>query len=209
MNAALVIVDVQRDFLPGGALPVPEGDRVVPVANALSPRFELVVATQDWHPSDHGSFASRHPGKRPGDVVDLAGLPQVLWPDHCVEGTPGADFAPGLDLSRIHEVVRKGTDASIDSYGGFFDNGRRKATGLEGILRARGVEEITILGLATDYCVKATALDARRLGFATRIVLDGVRGVDLAPGDSERAVEEMRAAGVEAVRAAEVRELRG
>lgn len=209
MNAALVIVDVQRDFLPGGALPVPEGDRVVPVANALSPRFELVVATQDWHPSDHGSFASRHPGKRPGDVVDLAGLPQVLWPDHCVEGTPGADFAPGLDLSRIHEVVRKGTDASIDSYGGFFDNGRRKATGLEGILRARGVEEITILGLATDYCVKVTALDARRLGFATRIVLDGVRGVDLAPGDSERAVEEMRAAGVEAVRAAEVRELRG
>ena len=208
MKPALILVDIQNDFLPGGALAVREGDQVVPIANALMARFELVVATQDWHPPDHGSFAANHPGKRVGEVIDLAGLPQVLWPVHCVQGTRGADFAPGLERDRIVHVVRKGTDPSIDSYSGFFDNGptgSRKATGLEDYLRSRGVTDLYVMGLATDYCVKFTALDGRRLGFNVYLVLDGCRGVDLNPGDVERAVEEMRGAGVRIVCAAEVR----
>lgn len=200
----LILVDIQNDFLPGGALAVPRGDEVVPVANRLQPRFELVVATQDWHPQRHGSFASTRPGSKPGDLAELAGLPQVLWPDHCVQGTAGAAFAPGLEMNRVEAIVRKGTDPAIDSYSGFFDNGHRKSTGLGDYLEGRGATDVYVLGLATDYCVKFTALDALRLGFRAFLVEDGSRGVELRPGDVERAVEEMRKAGVEVVRSADV-----
>jgi nicotinamidase/pyrazinamidase len=201
----LILVDIQNDFLPGGALAVPRGDQVVPVANRLQPRFDLVVATQDWHPPGHGSFASRHPGKKPGDLAELGGLPQVLWPDHCVQGSPGAAFAPGLEMDRVETIFRKGTDRAIDSYSGFFDNGQRKSTGLGDYLKGRGADELFVLGLATDYCVKFTALDARRLGFSVFLVEDGCRGVELESGDVARAVEEMRAAGVQVVRSADLR----
>ncbi len=199
MNA-LIVVDVQNDFLPGGALAVPNGDEVVAVANRLMPTFDLVVATQDWHPADHGSFASQHSGKSPGDRIDLNGLDQILWPDHCVESTPGAQFASGLECERIVKVFRKGTDREIDSYSGFFDNGHRKATGLGDFLKRMGASEVYVLGLATDYCVKFTALDARRLGFGTHVIEDGCRAVELSPGDCAVAIEEMRAAGVNVIR---------
>ena len=193
---ALILEDIQNDFLPGGALPVPEGDQVVPVANELVKHFNLVVATQDWHPADHKSFASNHPGKNVGDVIQLRGLPQTLWPDHCVQGTSGADFAPGLDTGPVDKILRKGDDPQIDSYSSFFDNGHVRATGLEDYLKGRGVDEVYILGLATDYCVKFTALDAAALGFKTYLVRDGCRGVNLAPGDVDRAIQEMKQAGV-------------
>jgi nicotinamidase/pyrazinamidase len=191
----LVLVDIQNDFCPGGALAVPHGDQVVPVANRLAPLFPLVVATQDWHPADHGSFARNHPGKKPYEQAELAGMPQVLWPAHCVQGTSGADLHPELDRSRVHRVFPKGTDPAIDSYSGFFDNGKRKATGLGDFLRAAGATELYVLGLATDYCVRATVLDALDLGFAVTLVEDGCRAVELEPGDGERAVEEMRRRG--------------
>jgi nicotinamidase/pyrazinamidase len=193
---ALVLVDIQNDFCPGGALAVPAGDEVVPVANRLAARFPLVVATQDWHPPAHGSFAAHHPGRKPYELGELGGLPQVLWPVHCVQGSPGAAFHQALEKERIARVFPKGTDPAIDSYSGFFDNGKRKATGLGDWLRAQGVEDLTVLGLATDYCVKATALDAVGLGFTVTLVEDGCRAVELAPGDGARAIEEMRAAGV-------------
>ena len=193
---ALILVDLQNDFLPGGALAVRAGDAVVPVANRLVGRFDRVVATQDWHPVDHGSFAVQHPGRSPGEVIDLHGLPQVLWPAHCVAGTGGASFASALDVAAIHAVFRKGTDPTVDSYSGFFDNGRRNDTGLGAWLKAEGVTDVAVLGLATDYCVKWTALDACSLGFRTTLIVDGSRGVELTPGDCERAVAELRAAGV-------------
>ena len=199
MKKALILVDIQNDFLPGSALAVPDGDAVVPVANRAMGRYDLVVATQDWHPADHGSFASQHAGRKPGDVIDLHGLQQVLWPDHCVVETRGAAFAPGLDTGRIHEVIRKGTDPNVDSYSGFFDNGHRHATGLADMLRRREIDELAIMGLATDYCVKFTALDARALGFKTRLILPGVRGVEIHAGDCRRAIDDMRTAGVEVV----------
>ena len=202
---ALVLVDIQNDFLPTGALPVPRGDEVVAVANRLSPRFELVVATQDWHPADHGSFAANHAGKQPGDVIDLHGLRQILWPVHCVQHTSGAEFAPGLDTSRVARVFQKGTDPTIDSYSGFFDNGHRRATGLGDYLREKGASEIFVMGLATDYCVNFTALDAvQRLRLRTTLIEDGSRGVNLRPGDVEAAIEGMRAAGVRVVRSSEL-----
>ncbi len=195
-NRALILVDLQNDFCPGGALEVARGDEVIAVANRLAPHFGLVVATQDWHPRAHGSFAANHPGKAPYAVIDLHGLPQVLWPVHCVQDTPGARFHAALDQTRIAKVFPKGTDPDVDSYSGFHDNGRRKSTGLGEWLRAQGVEAVYVLGLATDYCVKFTALDACADGFAVFLVEDGCRGVELAPGDSDRAIEEMRAAGV-------------
>jgi nicotinamidase/pyrazinamidase len=196
MTRALVLVDLQNDFMPGGSLAVPDGDEVIPVANALMERFDLVVATQDWHPAGHESFASSHPGRAPGETIDLHGLAQVLWPDHCVQQSAGARFVAALRTDRISHVVRKGTDPRIDSYSGFFDNGHRAATGLDALLRERGVEEVWIAGVATDYCVKFTALDARALGYQTMLVLDGCRGVRLHAGDVDRAIAEMAAAGV-------------
>jgi len=191
----LILVDIQNDFLPGGALAVPRGNEVVPVANRLQPGFKLVVATQDWHPAGHGSFASTHPGRKPGELAELAGLPQVLWPDHCVQGSAGAAFAPGLEMNRVETIFRKGTDPRIDSYSGFFDNEHKKATGLAEWLRERWITRVYVMGLATDHCVKATVLDARQLGFDTWVIEDGCRAVELAPGDGERAFAAMRTAG--------------
>jgi nicotinamidase/pyrazinamidase len=193
---ALILVDLQNDFCPGGALPVPEGDRVMAVANRVQRHFDLVVATQDWHPPDHGSFAANHPGRRPGEVIELDGLAQVLWPVHCVQDKPGAAFHSGLDRSAVAQVFRKGTDPNIDSYSGFFDNGHRKATGLGDYLRERGVRDVCVCGLATDYCVKFTTLDAVDLGFRTHLIADACRGVNLSPGDVDKAISEMRAKGV-------------
>jgi nicotinamidase/pyrazinamidase len=204
MKRAFLMVDIQNDFVPGGALPTRNGDEVVPVANRLQTQFELVVATQDWHPVNHKSFASMHAGKFPGDVIDLNGLEQVLWPNHCVQGSRGADLHPALDRARIARIVQKGTDPEIDSYSGFFDNGHRKSTGLEDYLRSEGVTDVYIVGLATDYCVRWTALDALRLGFVTHVIPDGCRGVELQPGDIERAIEEMRGAGARIVAGHEV-----
>lgn len=200
---ALILVDIQNDFVPGGALAVPGGDAVVPVANALAPRFSLVVASQDWHPAGHGSFASAHPGSSAGEVVDLGGTEQVLWPDHCVQNGPGASFHSALDVAVIDYVVRKGTDPGIDSYSAFYDNGHRKDTGLAVFLEQRCAEELVILGLATDYCVKATVLDAIGLGFGVTVIADGCRAVDLVPGDGERAFQEMRSAGARVIASAE------
>lgn len=199
-NKALVIVDVQNDFLPAGALPVAEGDQVIPAINRLQQLFEVVVATKDWHPANHGSFAANHPGRKPGDSVELGGLQQKLWPVHCVQETPGAEFAPKLETRRISEVFKKGTDPLIDSYSGFFDNGRRQATGLGDFLRSRQVTDVYVVGLATDYCVKYTAVDAVALGFKSYLIEDACRGVNLQPGDVLRAIDEMRLAGVTMVR---------
>jgi nicotinamidase/pyrazinamidase len=204
MNRALILVDIQNDFMPSGSLPVAEGDAVVPVANRMQHYFGLVVATQDWHPADHGSFASNHPGCKPGDMTELGGLPQVLWPDHCVQHSHGAEFHRDLDRSRVARVFHNGVDADIDSYSGFFDNGHRRSTGLGEYLRDQQVTDVYILGLATDYCVKFSALDALKFGFATHVIEDGCRGVELAPGDVQRAVDEMRAAGVKITNSAAI-----
>ena len=196
MKTALLLIDIQNDFLPGGALAVPDGDQVIPIANRLLPDFELVFATQDWHPPDHGSFAAQHPGHHVGDRVILDGLEQTLWPTHCVQGSHGAEFTAELQLPATATVVTKGSNPHVDSYSGFYDNGRRQATGLAEQLHEAGVEHLSIMGLATDYCVKFTALDARRLGFKVTLIVDGCRGVNLQPGDVERALEEMYAAGI-------------
>jgi nicotinamidase/pyrazinamidase len=202
-QTALIVVDLQNDFVDGGALAVPGGIEVVDVANRLIPAFRLVIATQDWHPADHLSFASQHPGLKIGTVFDLDGLSQVAWPDHCVQGTPGAAFVESLNCDGIHHVVRKGTDRVIDSYSGFFDNGHRRSTGLSEYLREQKIEQVAILGLATDYCVRFTALDAVKQGFRTMLIEDGCRGVELHPGDIARAMTEMKRAGVELVQSEE------
>jgi nicotinamidase/pyrazinamidase len=201
---ALVIVDAQNDFMPPGSLPVRDGDAVVAVANDLMRRFDLVVATQDWHPADHGSFASAHPGHAPGDTVELGGIEQVLWPDHCVQNSAGASFHSGLDVAGVSAVVRKGFDPEIDSYSGFFDNGHRRDTGMAALLKHHGVTDIVLMGLATDYCVKFTALDARELGFDVTLAVDGCRAVDLQLGDGHRAIEVMAAAGCRIATAADL-----
>jgi nicotinamidase/pyrazinamidase len=198
---ALILVDLQNDFMPGGALAVADGDQAVPVANRLMPHFDLVVATQDWHPADHLSFASQHDGCSVGEAIDLGGLEQVLWPDHCVQGTAGAEFHAKLNTDFIRRVFPKGTDRKIDSYSGFFDNGHRQSTGMPEYLRGCGVTEVAVLGLATDYCVKFTALDAVALGLRTSLIEDGCRGVELNPGDVRRAIKEMTNAGVRIVAA--------
>jgi nicotinamidase/pyrazinamidase len=193
---ALILVDLQNDFMPGGALAVREGHATVPVANRLMPHYPLVVATQDWHPAKHGSFAANNPGAAVGSLGQLGGLPQVMWPVHCVQGTEGAAFHRDLDTSRISRIFPKGTDPGVDSYSGFWDNGYRQSTGLGEWLRAQGVTGVDVMGLATDYCVKFTALDAVKAGLDARLLVDGCRAVDLAPGDGDRAIAAMRDAGV-------------
>jgi nicotinamidase/pyrazinamidase len=201
---ALILVDLQNDFCAGGALAVPDGDAVIAIANTLMPHFPLVVATQDAHPPTHLSFAANHSGQATYEVIDLDGLPQVLWPVHCVVGTPGAAMHPALDTARITRTFPKGTDPRIDSYSGFYDNGRRKATGLDAYLHVEGVERVYVLGLATDYCVKWTALDALHAGFEVFLVEDACRGVNLNPGDVDAALAELTAAGVTRVSSAQV-----
>ena len=196
---ALIMVDLQNDFVPGGALPVPNGNQIIPIANKLQQDYSLVVATQDWHPPNHGSFAVNHGGRKPGDRVSLDGIEQILWPVHCVQDTPGADFVPALDRTRIARVFKKGIDSRIDSYSTFFDNGHRRTTGLAEYLKERSVTDIYLLGLALDYCVKFSALDARQLGLNTYVILEACRGIALQPNDLEKALEEMRRAGAKIV----------
>jgi nicotinamidase/pyrazinamidase len=200
----LLLIDIQYDFLPGGELAVFRGDEVVPVANRLIPLFPLVVASQDWHPPNHGSFAIHHPGKKTGDVIELQGLPQVLWPPHCIQGSRGAELAEDLHRDGIHEVFRKGMDPDIDSYSAFFDNGHRKSTGLAEYLWRRQAGPLYIMGLATEYCVKYSALDALGQGFETHVVEDGCRAVDLAAGDGGRALREMEKAGARRIKSADL-----
>lgn len=190
----LIIVDVQRDFLPSGALPVPDGDKIVPVVNRLQPHYDLIVLTQDWHPPHHLSFASNHPGRRPFEVIELDGLQQVLWPDHCVWNTPGAAFADQLDTSRAAAIFRKGMDPAVDSYSGFFDNGRRHKTGLGDWLRGMGATEVHVAGLAADYCVAYTARDTAELGFNTVIIEDATRPIS--PTEFARIANELRSRGI-------------
>ena len=174
---ALLLIDIQNDFLPGGRLAVPEGDAVIPLANALQPHFDLVVATQDWHPAGHQSFASSHTGRSQFEEIDLHGLPQVLWPDHCTQASDGAALAPGLHPERIEAIFRKGMNPEIDSYSAFFDNGHRKSTGLADYLRGRGVTEVFLAGLAADYCVYFSAKDALAEGFAATVIEDATRAI--------------------------------
>jgi len=200
----LLLIDLQNDFCPGGALAVEEGNLLIPIANALMPRFDLVLATQDWHPATHGSFAANHPWRKPGQVIDLHGLSQVLWPIHCVQESFGAEFVPTLNTAGIHKVFVKGTDPEIDSYSGFFDNGHRKATGLGDYLKAQGVDELYVMGIATDYCVKFTVLDALELGFKVNLIQDACRGVNLQAGDVEQALLDMQSAGANLVKLSEI-----
>lgn len=198
-QSALVLVDLQNDFCEGGALPVSGGSSVIPLANKLQHSFQLVVATQDWHPANHASFASNHPGHGIGDVVKTDKILQILWPDHCIQDSFGAEFHRDLDLSRVARIFHKGVDSKIDSYSAFFDNEHLRSTGLGEYLREIDVSDVYILGLATDYCVKYSALDAKHLGFNTFVIADACRGVDLAEGDSVKAIDEMRAAGIEII----------
>lgn len=195
MTAALIVVDIQKDFLPGGALAVPRGDETVAIANRLMPLFPTVVLTADWHPADHSSFASQHAGKSPYDVVPMPYGNQVLWPDHCVAGTSGADFAAGLETVRAHAVIRKGTDKNCDSYSGFLAADRKTPTGLAGYLKSRGVTTVFVCGLATDFCVAWTAQDAAAAGFKTYLIEDASRAID-AGGSLAAAMAGLKTAGV-------------
>jgi nicotinamidase/pyrazinamidase len=197
---ALLVIDVQNDFCPGGALAVPDGDAVVAVVNRLLPLFPVVVFTQDWHPAGHTSFASAHPGRKPYDAIELDYGRQTLWPDHCVPGTHGAEFHPHLDTRAASVIVRKGTNPAVDSYSAFYENDRRTSTGLAGLLRERGVERLVLTGLATDFCIRYSALDAVREGFSVAVAEDAVRGIDVS-GSLAEAWSEMAHAGVARVRA--------
>ena len=195
MTAALIVVDIQNDFLPGGALAVPRGDGTVAIGNRLMPLFPTVVLTADWHPADHSSFASQHAGKSPYDVVPMPYGNQVLWPNHCVAGTSGADFAAELETVRAHAVIRKGTDKNCDSYSGFLAADRKTPTGLAGYLKSRGVTTVFVCGLATDFCVAWTAQDAAAAGFKTYLIEDASRAID-AGGSLAAAMAGLKTAGV-------------
>jgi len=194
-NEALIVIDVQNDFCPGGALAVAGGDQVVPVINTLIGRFEHVVLTQDWHPAGHSSFASSHPGKAPFETVEMAYGTQTLWPDHCVQGTAGAAFHPELEWTSAEMIIRKGFRKAIDSYSAFFENDHETPTGLSGYLRERGISRVTLAGLATDFCVAYSALDARRQGFDATVILEGCRAIDLG-GSLATMTAKMKEAGV-------------
>lgn len=198
MRSCLIVVDVQNDFCPGGALAVPKADEVVPVINRIAARFDQLVLTQDWHPRDHASFASSHPGKKPFETIDLAYGSQVLWPDHCVQGTPGAAFHDKLQVEKAQLIIRKGFHRDVDSYSGFLEADRSTTTGLAGYLKEKGLRELFICGLATDFCVAWTALDARATGFEVTVIDDACRAIDL-EGSLERAWREMAAAGVKRI----------
>lgn len=191
----LIVTDPQLDFCPGGALAVPRGDDIMPAVNRLARRFRHVIATQDWHPPGHASFASFHPGRQPFETIEVAYGPQTLWPDHCVQESAGAEFHPALDIPQIELVIRKGYHAAIDSYSAFRENDRKTPTGLAGYLRERGFERVTLCGLATDFCVCFSALDARAAGFETAVMLEASRAIDL-DGSFDRALAAMRDAGV-------------
>ena len=199
---ALILVDVQRDFMPGGNLPVEHGDRIVPVINTIVPHYPLVAVTQDWHPPGHRSFASAHPGHEPLDKIELNGLRQILWPDHCIQGSTGAEFPDSLDLKPAVALFRKGTDPEVDSYSGFFDNGRRHRTGLAEWLRGMEVDEVHIAGLAAEICVAYTARDAAELGFRTTIIEDATRA--LSDDDFQAVKDELTEKGVRFIPSTEI-----
>lgn len=191
----LIVIDVQNDFCPGGALAVPEGDQIVAGINALIPSFDAVVLTQDWHPKGHSSFASLHAGKAPYDMIDMPYGPQVLWPDHCIQGTQGAEFHEDLDTARADMIIRKGYNPAIDSYSAFFENDRTTPTGLTGYLKTRGISDLTMVGLATDFCVNFSAVDAAKLGFTVTVISDLCCAIDL-DGSLAAAQDGMKTAGV-------------
>lgn len=195
---ALLIVDIQNDFCPGGSLAVKEGDQVIPLINQLSKKFEIVVATQDWHPAGHSSFASTHPGKEAYETIQLPYGSQVLWPDHCMQGTPGGAFHPDLETKRIQLIIRKGFRKAIDSYSAFYENDQKTVTGLKGYLNSRNADTLYICGLATDFCVKWSAIDGIKEGFKVKVIEDASRGIDL-DHSVEKAWKEMAAAGVERI----------
>jgi nicotinamidase/pyrazinamidase len=195
---ALILVDLQNDFCPGGSLPVEEGDQIIPLINRLQEKFSLVVATKDWHPPDHESFATNH-NRTPGEIILLHGSEQILWPVHCVQGTEGSDFVDGFLKNRIQRIFYKGTDKTVDGYSGFFDNEHLKSTGLGEFLKEKDVTEVYIAGLATDYCVRFSARDAIMLGLKTFVVEDACRGVELNPGDVKQAIKEMKTSGVHVI----------
>jgi nicotinamidase/pyrazinamidase len=195
MHKALIVVDIQNDFCPGGALAVPNGDEVVPAINSLVARYDHVVVAQDWHPAGHMSFASSHEGREPFETFAASYGEQVLWPDHCVQGTRGAEFHPDLQWTKAELLVRKGYDRRIDSYSVFFENDRTTPTGLAGYLKERGFDSVVLAGLATDFCVGFSALDAIGHGFAVTVVLDACRAIDL-DGSLAAMIEQMKDAGV-------------
>ena len=195
MSKALIVIDIQNDFCPGGALAVAGGDEIIPRVNALMDDFPVRVLTQDWHPADHSSFAATHPGAQPFGLIDMPYGPQVLWPVHCVQGTDGAAFHAALKTDPADLVIRKGFRAAIDSYSAFFENDHETPTGLEGYLRTRGVTDLTLVGLATDFCVAYSAIDAAKLGFAVTVLEGACRAIDL-DGSLDKAQADMRAAGV-------------
>lgn len=192
---ALLIVDVQNDFLPGGALAVPQGDVIIPVINNIQQHFKLIVATRDWHPANHGSFASNHDNRQVGEVIRLHGQEQVLWPDHCVQGSPGAEISPLLNQGLINNVIFKGSDPDIDSYSAFYDNGHLKETGLHAYLKRNGITSLFVCGLAADYCVYYTVKDALLLGYEANLLTDATRGVNLQPEDTDKAFKDMEKRG--------------
>ncbi|MGE1091947.1 bifunctional nicotinamidase/pyrazinamidase [Pseudomonas sp. 29] len=202
-RSALLVIDVQNDFTPGGQLAVPEGDLIVPLINRLARQFTQVVVAQDWHPTGHASFASSHPGHQPYDVIQLPYGEQTLWPDHCVQSTPGAEFHRELDLPHAQLIIRKGCNPDIDSYSAFLEADRRTTTGLSGYLKERGIDTVYMVGLALDFCVMFSALDARAAGFNTYVVLDACRAIDL-NGSLAAAIERMRSAGVGLIQSTEL-----
>jgi len=196
MSKALILIDLQNDFCEGGSLAVQGGKGIIPLVNQLQEKFKTIIATQDWHPSNHLSFAVNHEGKNIGDIISLGETQQILWPAHCVQNSKGAEFVKELNTEKITKIFQKGTDKFVDSYSGFFDNDKKKSTGLEKYLKENNFDEIYILGLATDYCVKYTALDAVKLGFKTYLIENACKGVNLNDGDVENAIQEMKESGV-------------
>ena len=202
-RAALLVIDVQNDFIPGGQLPVPEGDHIVPLINRLARQFKQVVIAQDWHPAGHASFASSHPGHQPYDVIQLPYGEQTLWPEHCVQATPGAELHPELDLPHAQLIIRKGCNPDIDSYSAFLEADRRTTTGLSGYLKERGIDTVYMVGLALDFCVMYSALDARAAGFNAFVVLDACRAIDM-NGSLAAAMDRMQGAGVGLIQSTEL-----
>ncbi len=195
-DSALIVIDVQNDFCPGGRLAIKDGDKVIPIINDISCKFHKIIATQDWHPQSHISFAKNHPGKNPNDVVEINGIKQVLWPEHCVMGTRGADFHSDLSTIKFNLILRKGTNPKIDSYSAFTENDKKTITGLEGYLRGLGISRPFFCGLATDYCVFCSAMDATRLGFESSVIIDACRGVDVPENNVKKSIDTMQENGI-------------
>jgi nicotinamidase/pyrazinamidase len=201
---ALLIIDVQNDFLPGGTLAVSSGDQIIPLVNLIQSKFDFIVASQDFHPADHKSFAANNPGQKVGDIIDLKGLNQFLWPVHCVQGTGGADFSKALIQENWNKIFQKGMNPEVDSYSGFFDNAKRGDTGLSKFLKKNKIERVFICGLALDYCVKFTALDALNEGFETFLITDATRPVNVKPTDGENSLRELAAEGIKLITSKEL-----